>query len=57
MIQNESQFNCIRKKDNSKKKKISTIKAEQALTIRVIQPGCKHTSSSSFCVHVSCKQV
>ena len=24
MIQNESQFNCIRKNDNSKKKKIST---------------------------------
>ena len=28
MIQNKSQFNCIRKKDNSKKKKISTINAE-----------------------------
>ena len=56
MIQNESQFNCIRKKDNSKKKKISTINAEQTLTIRVIQPGCKY-ASSSFCVNVSCKQV
>ena len=36
MIQNEGQFNCIRKKDNSKKKKISTINAEQTLTIRVM---------------------
>ena len=56
MIQNKSQFNCIRKKDNSKKKKISIINAEQTLTIRVIQSACKHTSSS-FCVHVSSKQV
>ena len=55
MIQNESQFNCIRKIDNSKKKK-NIHKAEQTLTIRVIQSACKHTSSS-FCVHVSCKQV
>ena len=56
MIQNEGQFNCIRKKDNSIKKKISTINAERTLTIRVIQPGCKHTSSA-FCINVSCKQV
>ena len=56
MIQNEGQFNCIRKKDNSKKKKISIINVEQTLTIRVIQPGCKLTSSS-FYIHVSCKQV
>ena len=37
MIQNEGQFNCIWKKDNSKKKRISTINAEQILTIRVKQ--------------------
>ena len=45
MIANESQFNCIRKKRRQQKQK-NIHKAEQTLTIRVKQPGCKHTSSS-----------
>ena len=56
MIQNESQFNCIRKKDNSKKKKISTKLSKHLPLESYSQPVSIHHHHFVYMYHVSrCK--
>lgn len=51
MIQNESRFNCacVRKKDNSKKKKYPQSWPNILLIIRITQPGCKQMYQTALC--------
>lgn len=51
MIQNESRFNCacVRKKQNSKKKKYPQSWANILLIIRITQPGCKQMYQTALC--------
>ena len=56
MIQNESQFNCIRKTDNSKKKKISTNASKHLPLESYSQAVSIHHHHSVYMYHVSrCK--
>ena len=51
MIQNESRFNCacVRKKENSKKKKYPQSWPNILLIIRITQPGCKQMYQTALC--------
>lgn len=51
MIQNESPFNCacVRKKENSKKKKYPQSWPNILLIIRITQPGCKQMYQTALC--------